>query len=189
VGSPAGPAYSIFVALVLGFVERIKGLRWLGKAAEIARSFATIFVVPLIALEGLDSASARRRSFQLVKENWRAESGGLGALRATPLLPGLLFYLDAKLLFSGHVHSLAGEALLGVVLLCGFGVGAAVSVIRQVFAVSLYSRRDGERDGLSQSDLGRAADRITRRSQVQILGQASRLIAPRRSPVRARLAP
>src|ERR1700730_10856377 len=75
-------AYSIFVAVVLGFVKSIKGLRWLGTAAEIAWSFATIFVVPLIALEGLDSASARQSSFQLAKENWRAESGGLGALRA-----------------------------------------------------------------------------------------------------------
>jgi hypothetical protein len=36
-----------------------------GKAAEVAWSFATVFVVPLIALEGLDSTSARRRSFQL----------------------------------------------------------------------------------------------------------------------------
>jgi hypothetical protein len=71
------------------------------------------------------------------KENWRAESGGLGALQSTLLLPGLLFYVDGKLLFSGYVHSFAGKALLGAVLLCGFGVGVAVSVMRQVFAVSL----------------------------------------------------
>ena len=59
-------------------------------------------------------------------------------MRAALLVPGLLFYLDGKLLFSGHVHSLAGKTLLGAVLLCGFGVVVAVSVIRQVFAVSLY---------------------------------------------------
>jgi hypothetical protein len=35
------------------------------------------------------------------------------------------------------VHSFGGKALLGAVLLCGFGVGVAVSVMRQVFAVSL----------------------------------------------------
>lgn len=130
--------YSIFVMLALGLLKSIKGLRWAGTAAEIAWSFATIFVVPLIAVEGLDAESARRRSFQLAKENWRAESGGLGALRATLLLPGLLFYLVAKLLFSGHVHYFAGKALLGAVLLCGFGVAVAVSVVRQVFAVTLY---------------------------------------------------
>ena len=137
-GIAAWAGYSIFVALVLGLVKSIRGLRWLGTAAEVAWSLATIFVVPLIAVEGLDSADARRRSFQLAKENWRAESGGLGALQVALLLPGLLFYLDGKLLFSGHVHSLAGKALLGAVLLCGFGMGVAVRVIRQVFAVSLY---------------------------------------------------
>jgi hypothetical protein len=138
-GGIAGWAgFSVFVSLVLGFVKSIRGLRWLGTAAEVAWSFATIFVVPLIAIEGLDSGSARWSSFQLAKENWLAESGGLGALQVVLLVPGLLFYLDGKLLFSGHVHSLAGKALLGAVLLCGFGVGVAVSVIRQVFAVSLY---------------------------------------------------
>jgi hypothetical protein len=138
-GGVAGwAAYSIFVAVVIGFVKSIKGLRWVGTAAQIAWSFATIFVVPLIALEGLDSGDARQSSFELAKQNWRAESGGLGALRATLLIPGVLFYLDAKLLGSGHVHSLAGKALLVAVLLCGFGVAVAAGVVRQVFAVSLY---------------------------------------------------
>jgi len=138
-GGIAGWAgYSIFVSVVLGFVESIKGLRWLGKAAEIAWSFATIFVVPLIALEGLDATSARERSLELAKVNWRAESGGLVALRTTLVVPGVLFFLDTKLLFSGHVHSFAGKAFLGAVFICGLGVGVAVNVIRQVFAVSLY---------------------------------------------------
>ena len=138
-GAIAGWAgFSMFVALLLRFVESFKGLRWVGAMAEIAWSFATIFVVPLIAVEGLDSASARRRSQDLVKQNWRAESGGLGVLRAALLIPGLLFFFGGKLLFSGHVHSPGAKALLGVVLLCGFAVGVAASVIRQVFAVSLY---------------------------------------------------
>jgi hypothetical protein len=136
-GGIAGWAgYSVFVSLLLAFAQSMS--RWLGKAAEVAWSFATIFVVPLIALEGADSSDARRRSFQLAKENWRTESGGLIALRMALLVPGLLFYLDGKLLFSGHVGSPAGKALLGLVLLCGFGLAAAVSVVRQVFAVSLY---------------------------------------------------
>jgi hypothetical protein len=134
-------AYSVFAAVVLGFVKGIKGLRWLGTAAEIAWSFATIFVVPLIAVEGLDSASARQRSFQLAKANWRAESGGLGALRAALLVPGTLFYLAGRLLSDGQAHSLAGKALLVAVLVCGFGVGVAAGVVRQVFAVSLYATR------------------------------------------------
>jgi hypothetical protein len=131
-------AYSLFVAVVLGFVKSIRGLRWLGTAAGIAWSFVTIFVVPLIALEGLDSASARQSSFELAKQNWRAESGGLGALRAALLVPGALFYLAGKMLFDHRVHSTAGKALLVVVLVCGFAVLVAAGVVRQVFAVSLY---------------------------------------------------
>lgn len=130
--------YSLVVSLLLQLLESFKGLRLLGKAAEVAWSFATIFVVPLIAFEGLAPGEARRQSFGLAKKNWRAESGGLTALRIALLLPGALFYLDGKLLFSGHVHSFAGKALLGIVLLCGIGVAVAASVVRQVFAVRLY---------------------------------------------------
>jgi Family of unknown function (DUF6159) len=130
--------YSLFVAFVISFIQSIKGVRWLGRAAKVAWSFATIFVVPLIAFEGLDSEGARHRSFRLAKDNWTTETGGLGALRAVLLVPGLLFYLDAKLLFSGHVHSLGGKALLGFVLLCGLALSAAAGVVRQVFAVELY---------------------------------------------------
>jgi hypothetical protein len=144
-GGIAGWAgYSLLVAFVITFVQSIKGLRWLGNAAKIAWSFATIFVVPVIAFEGLDSEGARRRSFQLVKENWVTETGGLGALRAVLLVPAILFYVDAKLLFGGHVHSPGAKALLGFVLLCGFALTAAAGVVRQVFAVELYraSRAD-----------------------------------------------
>jgi hypothetical protein len=38
----------------------------------------------------------------------------------------------------GAQLALAGKALLVAVLVCGFGVGAAAGVVRQVFAVSLY---------------------------------------------------
>jgi hypothetical protein len=139
VGGIAGwAAYSIFVSFLLGAVESIKGLRWLGKAAEVAWSFATIFVVPLIAFEGLGSGDARRRSFELAKQSWRLETGGLGALRAVLVVPGLLFYLAGKLLFGGHVHSPGAKLLLAFVLLCGVAVGVVAGVVRQVFAVELY---------------------------------------------------
>ena len=152
--------YSLFVAFVIGFVKSIKGLRWLGAAAQIAWSFATIFVVPLIALEGLDSEGARRRSFQLAKQNWVTETGGLGALRATLIVPAILFYVDARLLFGGHVHSPGAKALLGFVLLCGFALWAAAGVVRQVFAVELYrvsTGRDLPQGGVPASTLADAS--------------------------------
>jgi Family of unknown function (DUF6159) len=131
-------AYSIAVAIVLSFVRSIKGARWIGAAAQIAWNLATIFVVPLMAIEDLDASDARRRSLELAKQNWKAETGGLGALRLALVVPGLLIYFDAKLLGGGHVHSLAGKAVLGGLLLCGFGVAVGASVVRQVFAVELY---------------------------------------------------
>jgi hypothetical protein len=138
-GSIAGwAAYSLFVQLALSFVESLKGMRWVGKAAEVAWSFATFFVVPLIALEGLDAGDARQRSFALAKENWRAESGGLGALRAAMLVPWLLFVGAYELLKNGDLHSHVEQALLVLVLVAGVVVGVVASVVRQVFAVSLY---------------------------------------------------
>ncbi|HEX3807403.1 MAG TPA: DUF6159 family protein [Gaiellaceae bacterium] len=143
IGAIAGwAAYSLTVSVALGFLESFKLMRWVGKAAEVAWSFATIFVVPLIAIEGLDASTARARSFQLARENWQAESGGLVTLRLVWLVPGLLFYLDGKLLFSGNVHSNAARAFLGLVLLCGFGFAVIVGVVRQVFAVSLFRLND-----------------------------------------------
>jgi hypothetical protein len=138
-GAIAGwAAYCLFVQLALSLVESIKGMRWVGKAAEVAWSFATFFVVPVIALEGLDAGDARRRSFQLARSNWKAESGGLGALRAAMFIPGLLFAGAYELLKNGDVHSRPVEFLLGLVLVAGVAVGVVASVVRQVFAVALY---------------------------------------------------
>jgi hypothetical protein len=137
IGGIAGwAAQSILVALVLGLVENVN--RWVGRAAQVAWGFATIFVVPLIALEGLDAGSARQRSFGLAREQWRAETGGLGLLQVALFVPALFFALAAKLLSAGDVHSMTSKALLGVVLLCGFGVAVTAGVVRQVFAVELY---------------------------------------------------
>jgi hypothetical protein len=136
-------AYSLFVQVALGLVESIKGMRWIGKAAEVAWSFATFFVVPLIALEGIGGGEARHRSFQLARENWRAESGGLGALRVAMLLPSLVFFGAYKLLRSGRVHSPAGQTALVLVVVIGLLVGVIASVVRHTFAVSLLRASEG----------------------------------------------
>jgi hypothetical protein len=136
-GGIAGWAgYSLCVSLALSLVQRFQ--RWLGTAAEIAWNFATFFVVPLIALEAMRARDARRRSFELARMNWRAESGGLGALQAAMFVPVVLFVLAFKLLASGRVHSHAAQALLGLVLFAGVVFGIAAAAIREVFAVSLY---------------------------------------------------
>jgi Family of unknown function (DUF6159) len=144
-GAVAGwAAYSLFVSFALGLVQSIRGARLLGRAAEVAWSFATLFVVPLIALDGLDAGDARRQSFQLARSRWQTESGGLVALRAALFVPGILFYLVVKLLLNGHDDTLSGQVLLGLVLLVAFALSAAVGVVRQIFAVSLYRRAEPE---------------------------------------------
>jgi len=131
-------AFSVFVSLLLALFRSSRGLRWLGGAAQIAWNFATIFVVPLIALDGLGSGEARRKSFELARNNWQSETGGLVALRLVLAVPGLLVYAAFRLLADGHVHSVAGKALLGCVLLAGAAIAVVASVIRHVFAVELY---------------------------------------------------
>jgi uncharacterized protein DUF6159 len=131
-------AFSLFVSFVLTVLKSTKGFRWLGNAAGVAWSFATLFVVPLIALENLSPDDARQRSFELARNNWQSESGGLVALRLALLLPGLLVYVAYRLLVDDRVHSLAGKVLLGCVLLAGAAVAVVASVVRQVFAVELY---------------------------------------------------
>jgi len=136
-GSIAGwAAYSLFVSLALGVLRRIS--RLLGATAEIAWNFATFFVVPAIALDGLDAGDARQRSFQLARKNWQAESGGLGALRAVLLVPGLVFAFAAQMLDHGSVHSTSGRVLLGLFVVLGFTLFTAAGTIRQVFATWLY---------------------------------------------------
>src|SRR6185312_5696447 len=133
----AWAAYSMSVNLVLSMLQS-KGLKWLGNAAKVAWSLATIFVVPLIAFEDLDAGSARRRSFELARENWRAETGGLGALRLALLVPGLVCFLGYRVVKDGFVHSPAGKVVLGVLMLVAFAAIVAGGVVRQVFAVELY---------------------------------------------------
>jgi uncharacterized membrane protein YccF (DUF307 family) len=131
-------AVSLAVSFVLGMLQSAKGLRIVGAAAQTAWSFATFFVVPLIAFEGLGAGDARRRSFELARLNWRQETGGLGTLRLLTVLPALAFVYGGKLLVDGHVHSAPAEVLA----VCGIVLAAAAlvvaGVVRQVFAVSLY---------------------------------------------------
>ncbi|MGZ6729522.1 MAG: DUF6159 family protein [Gaiellaceae bacterium] len=133
-------AWSLTVSLLLGAVESFRGLKWVGRAAQVAWSFATFFVIPLIAVEGIPAGEARRQSMSLAKAEWQEEAGGLGALRLALLVPGFLFYLAVRLLAGGHAHSPAVKTTLVLVLLCGFALSMGVSTIRQVFAVSLYRR-------------------------------------------------
>src|SRR5437764_1138190 len=68
---------------------------------------------------------------------WIFEGAWLYAIHASALL---FVPVVVRLLIDGHVHSRPAQVFLGIVLLAGFGLGVAVGVVRQVFAVSLYRR-------------------------------------------------
>src|SRR5262249_32011275 len=103
-----------------------------------AWSFATFFVVPLIAFEGLGAGDARRRSFELAKTNWRQETGGLGTLRLLMAVPALGLVYGGRLLVDGHVHSTAAQGLVVWGIVRAAAAVVVGGVVRQVFAVSLY---------------------------------------------------
>jgi hypothetical protein len=63
-------AFSVFVSFLLALIKSVKGLRWLGSAAGVAWSFATLFVVPVIALEGL-----ARRTLAAARSSWPGTTG------------------------------------------------------------------------------------------------------------------
>jgi hypothetical protein len=128
--------YSLCVSIALSFAEMIS--KWLGRAAEVAWNFATFFVVPLIAFEGLTAGAARGRSFELARLNWQAEGSGLALLQAVMVVPGLVGYFAFKALDGGHVHSSAARALVFAVLLAVTALALVAGVVRHVFAVSLY---------------------------------------------------
>jgi len=134
----AWAAYSIAVSIAIAFVKSFKGLRIVGDLAQVAWNLATIFVVPIIALDGLDAESARRRSFQLARENWQAETGGLGVLQLALIVPMFLLYVTGRLLAGGRLHSTAAKGAFALVLVAGFAVAVAAGVVRQVFAIELY---------------------------------------------------
>src|SRR5207253_1878881 len=93
IGPIAGwAAWSLSVSLAIAFVESFKGLKWVGRAAQVAWSFATFFVVPLIAIQGISAGEARSQSMSIARAEWQEETGGLGALRLALLVPAFLFY-------------------------------------------------------------------------------------------------
>ena len=78
------------------------------------------------------------RSFQLARENWQAETGGLGVLQLALIVPMFLLYVTGRLLAGGHLHSTAAKGAFALVLVAGFAVAVAAGVVRQVFAIELY---------------------------------------------------
>lgn len=107
--------------------------------AGAAWGLATIFVVPILAMEGIGPVDAVKRSAKVVKQRWgegisgRVAIGAWSVIAAVPLVIALA--IGGALL---KQHPGAGVALIGGSLVGLFAVFAAVAATQQVFAVALY---------------------------------------------------
>jgi uncharacterized protein DUF6159 len=123
--------------------------------AGTAWGLATLFVVPILAMEGIGPVDAVKRSAGVVKKRWgegvsgRVAIGAWSVIAAVPLVIALA--IGGALL---QQHPGAGVALIGGSLIGLFAVFAAVAATQQVFAVALYRYAiDAPIGGFSTADL------------------------------------
>ena len=123
--------------------------------AGAAWGLATIFVIPILAMEGVGAVDALKRSSSLVKRRWGEGISGrisIGAWAIVATIPlAIVLGVGAGLL---RRHPGAGVTLIGLSLIGLVIVGAAVAATQQVFAVALYRYAiDAPIGGFAPSDL------------------------------------
>lgn len=131
------------------------GARLAGWFLGAAWGLATIFVIPILAMEGVGAVDAVKRSAGLVKNRWgeglsgRISIGAWSIVAAVPL--GIMLGIGVALL---PRHPGAGVVLIGLGTVSLIAVFTAVSATQQVFAVALYRYAiDAPIGGFSSSDL------------------------------------
>lgn len=123
--------------------------------AGAAWGLATMFVVPILALEGVGPVEALGRSSRLVKRRWgegitgRVAIGAWSVIAVVPLAFALA--IGGALL---RQHPETGVVLIALSVVGLFAVIAAVAATQQVFTVALYRYAiDAPIGGFAASDL------------------------------------
>lgn len=123
--------------------------------AGAAWGLATMFVIPILAMEGVGPLDALRRSSHLVKRRWgegitgRVAIGAWSVIAAVPLVFALV--VGTALL---RRRPEAGIAVIALSLVGLFALFAAVAATQQVFTVALYRYAiDAPVGGFAASDL------------------------------------
>ena len=110
-----------------------------------AWALATIFAVPLVALEGASATAALRGSARLIKSRW---GEGIAGTIGFGVLPALIAVPAGALLGIGFAVRQSEPALSGALLTVGIvalGIVSGFSLgARQVFAVALYRHATGQ---------------------------------------------
>jgi hypothetical protein len=121
-----------------------------------AWSLATIFAVPLLALEGAGPLETAKESVHLIKSNWGEGITGLAGIGAWTIFA----MIPVGILFGIGLSVRNGDATLSAALIA-IAVGALLLVsalslaTRQVFSVALYRYASGTPDtaGFAAADL------------------------------------
>lgn len=131
------------------------GARLVVRFVGAAWGLATIFVVPILAMEGVGPVDALKRSAGLVKRRWGEGISGRISISAWTVLATLplviLLVIGVALL---HRHPGTGVTLIGFSLIAIVAVLTAAAATQQVFAVALYRYAiDAPIGGFTSADL------------------------------------
>lgn len=131
------------------------GARLVVRLLGAAWGLATIFVVPILAMEGVGPIDALKRSAGLFKRRWGEGVSGRISISAWTVLATIplvvLLAIGAALL---HRHPGTGTVLIGFSLIAMVAVFTAAAATQQVFAVALYRYAiDAPIGGFTSSDL------------------------------------
>jgi hypothetical protein len=131
------------------------GARLVAAVAGAAWGLATIFVIPILAMEGVGAIDSLKRSTRLVKSRWGEGLTGaiaIGAWLVVAAIPlGLLIGIGGAV---ARAHPGTGLLIVGVALASLLAISALAAATRQVFAVALYRHAiDAPVGGFSPADL------------------------------------
>ena len=153
-------AWSLITALVGAIISEIAsrlpgGAKLVGWLAGAAWGLATIFVIPILAMDSIGALDAAKRSAGLVRQRWGEGLTGniaIGAWAVVVAVPaGMMLGVGGAMV--GRQPG-AGFALVALGLIALVTITTVVAATRQVFAVALYRYAiDAPIGGFSPADL------------------------------------
>jgi hypothetical protein len=152
--------WSLITAVVGMIISEIAsrlpgGAKLVGWLAGAAWGLATIFVVPILAMEGISPIAAAKRSAGMVRTRWGEGVTGNVAISAWAVVVTIpaCFLLGIGAAMVGQQPG-AGFALLAIGIIVIVAISTVVAATRQVFAVALYRYAiDAPIGGFSTADL------------------------------------
>jgi hypothetical protein len=133
------------IAAVVGFVlEQLASRLPLGgsiaaRLVGVGWSLASLFAIPILALEDCSAPEALRRSARVIKERWGESIGGnviIGAWMILVMVPLVVLFVVAVAATGGEPGLRDAIVVVGVLVLVA--ILALQLVVRQTFAVALY---------------------------------------------------